>query len=141
MTEPLIISETEVKGLNKKKTLRGWLCERDDGEKVYYAKKKFDDIFRMSYYSISGALTAGEACWGIAESLLINMRSKKVKYVGVRVTDTGAEYITELSNYFDRTKFKIRDYTGHFGGIRQRYLPNQFFILKKGIVKFDVGTV
>jgi hypothetical protein len=130
-----IISETKIFALGKRKLLRGWLCERDDGEKVYYARKRHGDIYRVSHSSISSAMQCGEASWAIDEVLLYNLRAKKVKYIGVRTIDTHDEYLTELEVFFDKKKHKIRDFTGvGRGGARQRHVPLQYFTKISGAV-------
>src|SRR5438105_1223949 len=134
---PAILSETEVRS-GKRSLLYGWMCELDTGDKLYLAKRKWAQVFRGGKQSISGAMTEEVASWAIDELLLVNLRAKKVKFIGVRVVDTGSLYLTRLETFFDRTKYRIRDYTGvGRGGSRQRYVPLQHFLLNKGRVELN----
>jgi hypothetical protein len=135
---PAILSETEVRGSGKRKILYGWMAELDNGERLYTARRKHREIFRSGKQSISGAMQEEIAAWAIDELLLVNLRAKKVKFIGVRVVDTGSLYLTRLETFFDRTKYRVRDYTGiGRGGSRQRYVPLQHFLLKKGRVELN----
>src|SRR3981081_3734233 len=135
---PAILSETEVRGSGKRRILYGWMCELDTGDKLYLARRKHREIYRSGKQSISGAMQEEIAAWAIDELLLVNLRAKKVKFIGVRVVDTGDFYLTKLEVFFNRKCFKLRDYTGVArGGSRQRYVPLQHFLLKKGRVELN----
>src|ERR1700687_385041 len=135
---PAILSETEVRGSGKRKILYGWMAELDNGERLYTARRKHREIFRSGKQSISGAMQEEIAAWAIDELLLINLRAKKVKFIGVRGIGNGDFYLTKLETFFDHTKFKLRDYSGvGRGSSRQRYVPLQHFLLKKGRVELN----
>ena len=135
---PAILSETEVRGSGKRKILYGWMAELDNGERLYIARRKHREIFRSGKQSISGAMQEEIAAWAIDELLLVNLRAKKVKFIGVRVIDKGDFYLTKLETFFDRAKYKLMDYSGvGRGGSRQRYVPLQHFLLKKGRVELN----
>lgn len=130
-----IVKEEEVRGAGKRRILYGWICTLDTGEKIYLAKRKHAEIFRSGRTSISEAMAEHAASWAIDEIMLFNLRAKGVTKIGVRVIDTGDLYLTDLATYFDRKKFKLRDYTGvGRGGSRQRYVPLEHFDLTKGVV-------
>jgi hypothetical protein len=131
-----IASEVEVK---KGRRLYGHFCTLTDGQVIYLARRKHREIFRSGKASISGAMTEGDAAWALDEITLYNLRARNIQVVGVRVIDTHDLYLTRLANFFDLKRAKIRDYTGigAKGGARQRYLPLQFFLLKKGTVALD----
>ena len=129
---PEIVSEEPFKKGNR---LHGHYVTCVDGTKVYLARRKHGQIFRSGYSSISEAMSEEEAAWMIDETHLFNARARGCKLIGVRVIDTGDLYVTELSNYFDLRKAKIRSYSeAGRGGSRQRYLPLIHFHLTKARV-------
>lgn len=136
-----IIKSTEIRGKGAKRPrLYGHLIETDAGTKLYIARRKLREVYRDGHMSISGAMQKNVASWAIDEELLIGLRAKSVLYVGVNVHDTGDLYMTKLSVFFDRATSKLRDYTGvGRGGSRQRYVPLQFFTVRKGIASLDAA--
>jgi len=137
-----IVSETEVK---KGRRLYGHMATLDDGRVIYLARRKHAQIFRGGRSSISEGMTDGEAAWALDEITLYGLRAKGIQIVGVRVIDTGDVYLTRLAFFFDLKKANIKDYTGigAKGGTRQRYLPLQHFVFRRGEVALDdrkIGT-
>ncbi len=87
-------------------------------------------------------MTEGEAAWAIDETTLYAMRARGATRVGVRVIDTGDLYVTDMKNFFDLSKAKVKDYTGiGRGGSRQRYLPFQHFAISKGLVELPLDRI
>lgn len=129
--ELVIVKEEEVK---RKRRLYGHLCTLSDGQIIYLARRKHAQVFRSGHATISSAMMVNEAAWAMDEVTLYNLRAKGVKVVGVRVTDTGDLYLTRLANFLDLKKAKMRDYSAT-GGARQRYLPMEHFVHKRGTVE------
>lgn len=120
----------ETKG---KRKYGGWY-RLPTGSEVYMAWRNERDIFRAGKPTTSEALREGVACWALDEELLLKLRSKGIRFVGVWLKDTDDRYLTTVETFFDRTKAKILDYSVR-GGSLQRYLPLEFFRAETGRVR------
>jgi len=135
-----IVKETEMRGSGVRKILYGWLCDLADGTKVYLARRRHAEIFRSGRSSISGAMSENAAAWAIDQVMLFNLRAKGVSQIGVRVIDTGDVWLTDISSYFDRKKYKEHNYTGvGRGGSLQRYVPLQHFKLEAAPINLELS--
>ena len=82
--------------------------------------------------TISSAMQEKIAAWCFDESLLFNLGAKKVDFIGVRERDTEYRYLTRLAYYFDRKKYKTKQYNGIGAtGKVERYVPLQFFACRR----------
>ena len=134
----MVVSTDEIRGTGKRHILYGWLHTLDSGEKIYMARRRHKDIFRCGKETISGAMTEGVASWAIDEDLLVRMRARGVKFIGVKEIDTGDSYIAPVRTWFNPKTSRLRDYTGiGRGGSRQRYVPFQFLTIKRACVTLD----
>ena len=130
-----IVKEEEVR---QGRRLFGHFCTLDDGRVIYLARRQHRHIFRSGRQTISGAMTEGEAAWGMDERTLFSLRARGIEVVGVRVTDTGDLYLARLKDFFDTAKARLHDSTST-GGQRQRHLGLQHFVFKRGRVELDVA--
>lgn len=112
--------------VKKGKRLYGAIVTMDSGEKIYMAYRKHCEIYRSGEMRLGDAMKKGVAAWAMDDETLQIMRAHGIKVVGVFVRDTGDRYVTDLANYFDKTKIKILNYASR-GGALQRYLPLQHF--------------
>lgn len=123
-----------IEHLKKGRRLYGAFFNFDDGRKVYIAYRRNKEIFRGGRKSISDALRDGVAAWAIDDDTIREARARGCKAIGVRVRDTGDIYITNLSNFMDKDKIKVLNYSRR-GGSLQRYLPMEHWRMKAGRVK------
>lgn len=131
-----IVGEVEVKKGSRK---LGFFYTLDTGEVIYVATRQHKHIYRSSFYSISAAMQEDQASWGIDDLTLLNLRARGIPRIGVNVVDTGDFYLGAVADYFDRTKFKLRDYTGvGRGGSRQRYVSLSNFQVFKARVTLSI---
>ena len=136
-----IVHEKEVLSPTGKRVY-GFVCTFASGHVCYFARRRHREIFRTGHSTISGAMTDDVAAWAIDEALLFSLRAKGVKLIGVRVIDTGEAYITNMKVFFDRASYKMRDYTGvGRGGSPQRFVPLQYFRLKKALVDLNADKL
>jgi hypothetical protein len=104
------------------------------GHCAYIAYRKLDEIFRHGEKNISDAIRLKKAAWAIDEETLLEMRAKGIDKIGVLVRETGDLYLTHLSYFFDRSKARILNYESR-GGALQRYLPFEFFSVRRSVTK------
>ena len=113
----------------------GGICQLSDGTEVYLAYRSVAEIYRSGEKSIAEAIRKGTACWAIDETTLNQMRSRKIRFVGVLLKDTGDRFLTPIENFFDAAKAKVLNYSRR-GGSLQRFLPLHEFTRRAGkIVK------
>lgn len=120
--------------VKKGKRLYGAIVSLDSGEKIYMAYRKHNEIYRSGEMRLTDAIKKGVAAWAMDDETLQIMRAHGIKVVGVFVSDSGERYVTNIDNYFDKTKIKILNYSSR-GGALQRYLPLQYFACRKPAVK------
>ena len=134
-----VVTEKEIRGVGARRILYGHVLTLDTGVKIYIARRKRREIFRNGKSSISAAMSEEIAAWAIDESMLMNLRAKGIGFIGIRELDTGDLYLTRIITFFDRKKFKTKDFSTR-GGSRQRYVPLQYFTKRTGIAQLD-GTL
>lgn len=130
----IVKEEKIVKG----RTIQGYICDLDDGSKLYLASRKQEQIYRDGHKTISSAMTHKVAGWLMDEITLYNMRAKKINQIGVRVKDTNDVYFTDLLNYFNFAKIKIVNSSHNRNGLRSRSLSLCEFTLIKGNLGLSV---
>ena len=131
-----IISQLPHRGTGKRKILYGCTYTLDDGRKVYMAFRRHAKIYTGKSGTISKAMQEEVAAWSFDESLLFNLRAKKVEFIGVRERDTEYRYLTRLSCYFDRKVYRTKSYSGIGAtGKVERHVPLQFFQCHKAPLK------
>ncbi len=116
--------------VKKGKRLYGAIVSLDSGEKIYMAYRKHCEIYRAGEVRLGEAIKKGVAAWAMDDETLRIMRAHGIKVVGVFVRDTGVRYVTDISNYYDKEKIRILNYSAR-GGALQRYLPLQYFVQRK----------
>ena len=104
------------------------------GERIYLAYRRQGDIYRSKEKTISDAVRAGVAHWGLDVDHLIMAKTRGIRFVGVLDRATGDVFVTYTAFFFDRENTKTIDQTLH-GGSVQRYLPLSYFRRSYGKVK------
>jgi hypothetical protein len=92
------------------------------------------EIFRCGEVTISDAQRKGIACWALDNDTLQLAKIKGVKYIGVRLKDTGSLYLAPIDEFYNPANIKIMNYTAR-GGSLQRYLPIDRF---RAIIKTPI---
>jgi len=114
----------------------GCFCKnRKTGVVVYLAYRWHREIFRSGESTISEAKRKGIACWAIDCETLQICRIKGVKFVGVKVKESGCLYLASIEEFYNPHNGKIMNYTAR-GGSTQKYLPLDCFrqITKTSII-------
>ncbi len=124
--------EREVR--NGRKLYGKYLINKSTGERVYVALRKSSEIFLCGCKTHSEAMRNGVAEWALDDLTLKSARLKNVRVVCVKVVNTDDLYATNISNFFDKSLAKIRNYENKNGSL-QRYLPLSHFKLKRGELK------
>lgn len=105
-----------------------------DGRRCYLAWRRIAEIYRAGEKDISTAMRLGTAAWALDDRDLVRLKCEGIRLVGVRVKETSDIYLTDLRNYFDKTQYKLLNFTSR-GGSLQRFLPLDRFTVKAGSVK------
>lgn len=82
---------------------RNWgaIYASSKGEHFYLSWRKSPALFRGGEKSLSDAVRNEKAAWAFDYDLLLNLRSRGIRFIGVHVRDTGDFFLTKLQNYFD----------------------------------------
>lgn len=126
----------EIEQYKKGKRRYGCFCKNTKtGVIIYLAYRWHKEIFRSGEMTISEAKRKNIACWAIDCDTLQLAKIKGVKYVGVRVKDSGSLYLAPIEEFYNPHNGKILNYTAR-GGSTQKYLPLACFrrIIKTSIV-------
>jgi hypothetical protein len=79
----------------------GHIHTAEDGTQLYLARRKIADMYRQGEKSLSEAVRAGKAAWGLDEEILFKMRAQGVPLVGVEVKETGETYLINIERMFE----------------------------------------
>lgn len=123
----------EVRLVKKGRRTYGGIVKLVDGRQCYLAFRNLSEIYRSGEKTISAAIDAGTACWALDVDTLTQMRALSINLVGVLVRDTGDIYLTRLEHFQDFSKAKVLNFDRR-GGSLQRYLPLQWFMMRRGKV-------
>jgi hypothetical protein len=104
------------------------------GNRAYLAYRKDNERFRSGEATISAAVKKRTACWAIDYETLLEMRAKKIRFIGVFIRDTDELFLTYTDFFFDRSRTKILNYEKR-GGSMQSYLPLDYFWRRLGRTK------
>jgi len=110
----------------KGRRIYGAFIWQDNGVNVYLAFRKHSDIYTDRKGKLSLAMREGFAAWAIDYSTLVAARAKNMKFIGVKLKDTGDMYFTPIERYFDRKLTRTINYTSR-GGSLQKILPLKAF--------------
>ncbi len=105
-----------------------------DGRRYYLAWRKIGEIYRAGEKDISSAMRLGTAAWALDDQDLIRLKVQGIRIVGIKVKETADVYLTDLRNYFDKSRYKMLNFSSR-GGSLQRFLPLDHFTVRKGPVK------
>lgn len=127
----------------KRNSVVAWDALNDAEEKGYVVKTTHKRIVHQGTKTISDGIDNESACWALDESLCLTLRSRGYKHIAFRETDTGDLYITPLSNFYDRKKYKTIRSNSEFvdANKAKRGLPIQFFEYHRSLVKLKVKGV
>lgn len=112
--------------VRKGRRIVGELHKLPSGEDLYLAYRKTVDISANGARCISDAVRDGTATWGIDEEIVIQMRVKKIRYIGIHQRDTGDVWLTTMNALMDRTISKVRS-NERRRSLVERHLPLQYF--------------
>lgn len=79
----------------------GAIYASSKGEQFYLSWRKSPALFRGGEKSLSAAVRNDKAAWAFDYDLLLRLKTRGVRLVGVICQDTGDKFLTELSNYFE----------------------------------------
>ncbi|UBM12714.1 hypothetical protein [Cupriavidus metallidurans] len=117
--------------VKKKRRNYGAIYTREsDGERIYLAWRKHNEIYRCGHDSISDAMRAGKAGWAIDDETLLNLRATGIRFMGVLMRESQEAWITRLETFMLRGPGRLwyfHDHTAR-GGTPQRVLPLQHFL-------------
>lgn len=112
--------------VRKGRRIIGALHKLPSGDDLFLAYRKTVDISANGARCISDAVRSGTATWGIDEEIVIQMRVKKIRYIGVHQRDTGDVWLTTMDALMDRTISKVRS-NERRRSLVERHLPLQYF--------------
>lgn len=113
----------------------GHIYQRTDTLEFFYlADRRTGEIFRSGEKSIGAAIRAGNACWAIDLDTLMKLRSRRIRFCGVRVKESKDVYLTGTDRFFDRARSTVQNYSSR-GGALQSYLPLEHFQRKPGKIR------
>lgn len=130
----VLCPEKHLELVKKGKRLYGAIVTLETGQKVYMAYRKHNEIYRSGEVRLGDAIKKGVAAWAMDDDTLSMMRAHGINVVGVFVRDSGDRYVTQIENYFDKTKIRILNYSAR-GGSLQRFLPLQYFKYRKASIR------
>ena len=79
----------------------GAIYASSKGEQFYLSWRKSPALYRGGEKSLSSAVRNETAAWAFDYDLLLRLKTRGVKLIGVICQDTGDKFLTELRNYFD----------------------------------------
>jgi len=106
-----------------------------DGREVYVARRGEKGLYRDQEKTDSAAIAKGLGSWAIDEETLAKLHKRGVQLVGVLWEIHDQLFLTEITNYYDRTKFVFQDNSRRRGSA-QRYLNHRYFRVLNRSVPF-----
>ena len=93
------------------------------GEEFYLSWRNSPALYRGGEKTLSAAVRNDKAAWAFDYDLLLKLRTRGIRFIGVHCRDSGDVFLTELQNYFDHgeRQFHIRDRN------QQVYLGLEYF--------------
>ena len=110
---------------------RGAVYTVSSGERCYLAHTKLTYIFCSGEKTISDAVRKGTACWSFDEEVLMNMRAKGIRFIGVLCQENSDIFLAHTEAFFDRTR-TVRHIKAN---PNRRYLPLTEFRRRPGRVR------
>ena len=111
----------------------GAVYELPSGKRFYLAFKKTIGMHRSGNKSRSGAIRAHEAFWSIEDDTILQLRAKRVAFVGVRVKESEDVYLTSMTAFLRDAQYLPGAYTA---GRPAKFLLVERFTLYLGAMKF-----
>lgn len=87
----------------------GFLATTPSGVRIFFLKRRNNQIWRGKGLTQSEALTQDKATWSACPNLLGHLRKIGVKQVVVFVQDTGDLYASRIEDWYDRSKANDKD--------------------------------
>ena len=78
----------------------GAIYASSKGEIFYLSYRKAGALFRGGEKSLSHAVRNNTAAWAFDYDLLLRLKGRGVRFIGVVCKDTGDSFMTELERYF-----------------------------------------
>lgn len=130
-------SKTNIKWtIRRKSRIIGAVYELSNGELAYLARRWRGEIFCCGEPNISAAMALNKEEWAFDHDHLLELRLKKVKYVGVIERERGGMiYLTTLDVCLNPACYTFRNYESR-GGALQHYVNHRHFIKLPGSTTF-----
>jgi hypothetical protein len=112
--------------------LYGAILRMNDGKLMYLVLRKREDVFRSGEFNVNSAEAKGVAYWAMDESTMLDIRAKKIDYLGVWEYESGDKYISTVAAW-DKAKPMSLETRGRMS---QVHLPFSEFLIVQGKTKF-----
>ncbi|MBO6507555.1 MAG: hypothetical protein JJ979_03555 [Roseibium sp.] len=70
-------------------------------QEVFLTHKRLADMHRGGEKTVSEAVRNHKATWGVDDDTLRILKTRGVKWIGVKARDTGSKWLTHISRFFD----------------------------------------
>lgn len=112
--------------------LYGAIVRLNSGKTMYLVLRKREDVFRSGEFNVNSAESKGVAHWAMDESTMLDIRAKKIDFLGVWEYESGDKYISPVAAW-DRAKPMNLETRGRMS---QVHLPFSEFLIVQGKTKF-----